>query len=151
MRRIVVSDASCLIILAKIDQLGLLQKNYDEVIVTPEVANEFGENLPGFISIRPSTNIPLQTLLEETLDLGESSAIALANETGDCRVILDDLKARKVAIAMGLNVTGTLGVIASAKQRGIIPAAKPVFDKILETDFRISEKLVQQILERLGE
>ena len=45
------------------------------------------------------------------LDKGESSAIALAFETPDCTIILDDYKARKIADQLGLHITGTIGVI----------------------------------------
>lgn len=151
MQRIVVSDASCLIVLTKINQVELLQKSYSDVIVTPEVAGEFGQGLPEWISIQPTNDHSLKLFLEESIDGGESSAIALAHEIGDCAIILDDLKARKVAASMGLDVTGTLGIIAGAKQRGIIDAVKPIFDQILQTDFRVSEKLIHKILERMGE
>ena len=69
----------------------------------------------------------------------------------DCILVLDDLRARKVAKAMGIPFTGTLGIIASAKQRGIIPLARPLFEQISNTDFRISEKFMEAILAELGE
>ena len=151
MKKLVISDASCLIVLAKINHLDLLKNNYGEIIVTPEIANEFGKGLPDWILIRATSKTSLKSLLEESIDLGESSAIALAYEIGDCTIILDDLKARKIAASMNLDITGTLGVIAKAKQNGVIPAVKPVFDLILKTDFRVSEKLIQRILKQLGE
>lgn len=77
-------------------------------------------------------------LLEESIDQGEASSIALALEIPECYLILDDLRARKVAISLGLSFTGTLGFIASVRQRGIIPAARPLFEQIMATDFRIS-------------
>ena len=75
------------------------------------------------------------------IDKGESSAIALALETPDCTVILDDYKARKVAERLGINVTGTIGVIIKAKLRGIIPSIKPLIEKIKQTDFRLSPEI----------
>ena len=75
------------------------------------------------------------------IDKGESSAIALALETADCTVILDDYKARKVAELLGINVTGTIGVIIKAKLRGIIPSIKPLIEKIKQTDFRLSPEI----------
>jgi predicted nucleic acid-binding protein len=38
----VISNTSCLIALSNIAMLGILQKRYDRIIITPEVANEFG-------------------------------------------------------------------------------------------------------------
>jgi predicted nucleic acid-binding protein len=78
--------------------------------------------------------------------LGEASAIALAKETEDALLLLDDLKARKLAGKLNLKITGTLGVINKAKQRGIISKVKPLIDKLLNTDFRISENIIAEIL-----
>ena len=77
MAGIVISDTSCLIILDKIGQISLLHVCYDSVLVTPEVAHEYGQPLPDWISIQSPKNTSLIQLLEETIDPGESSAIAL--------------------------------------------------------------------------
>ncbi|MBK6997550.1 MAG: DUF3368 domain-containing protein [Saprospiraceae bacterium] len=151
METVIVSDTSCLIVLSKIGHLDLLKSLYGSVVITPTVALEFVDSLPEWIDIRSPKNISLQTLLEETIDPGESSSIALASELKDCYLILDDLRARKIATGMGLHFTGTLGVIASSKRRGIIPSARILFDKIRQTDFWVSEKFLDQILLELGE
>ena len=75
------------------------------------------------------------------IDKGESSAIALALETPDSTVILDDYKARKIAERLGIPFTGTIGVIIKAKLRGIIPSIKPLLEKIKQTDFRLSSEI----------
>ena len=85
------------------------------------------------------------------IDKGEASAIALALETADNIVILDDWKARKLAERLGLTVTGTLGVIIRAKNNGLIPSIKPYLEKIRETNFRISEELEQNALKEANE
>jgi len=64
------------------------------------------------------------------IDKGESSAIALALETPESTVILDDYRARKIAEQLGVNYTGTIGVIIRAKIIGVIPAIKPILSKI---------------------
>jgi predicted nucleic acid-binding protein len=46
MKSVIISDTSCLIILDKIDQLALLHDLYDEVLITPLIADEFGKALP---------------------------------------------------------------------------------------------------------
>ncbi|KAA6301615.1 MAG: hypothetical protein EZS26_002221 [Candidatus Ordinivivax streblomastigis] len=85
-------------------------------------------------------------LLEATLDRGESSAIALSIELGNTLLIIDDLKGRKEAKRLGLKITGTLGLLFSAKQKGLIPALKPYLDKLQAVDFRISPIIVQELL-----
>lgn len=151
MEKVVISDASCLIILSKIGHLDLLQKVYGEVIVPQAVADEFGLELPDWILVHNPTQSSFVLILEKSLDRGESNAIALALEIGDCYLILDDQKARKMATSLKIDFTGTLGVIISAKARGILPAIRPIFEKILETDFRVSPKMVGQILAEFGE
>lgn len=72
-------------------------------------------------------------------------------ETPDCLLILDDLRARKVATSLGLAFTGTLGVVAAAKRQGIIAAARPVFEQLRATDFRLSDSFLGVVLHELGE
>ena len=85
------------------------------------------------------------------LDKGESSAIALALETPDCTIILDDYKARKIADQLGLHITGTIGVIVKAKLNGLIPSIKPLLSKIRTTDFRLTIELELLALKEAGE
>jgi predicted nucleic acid-binding protein len=82
---------------------------------------------------------------------GEASAIALALELDDCTIILDDHKARRLADRLGLNVTGTLGVIIKAKRMGVIGSIRPLLDAIRNTDFRLSEGLEAEALREAGE
>lgn len=46
---VVIADASCLISLSRIHALDLLFRLFNELIVTPEVASEFGDSLPDWI------------------------------------------------------------------------------------------------------
>ncbi|MBI1287825.1 MAG: DUF3368 domain-containing protein [Flavobacteriales bacterium] len=151
MPKVVITDTSSLILLHKIEQLRILNDVYGIVYTTIEVANEFGEPLPDWIHIEAAKDRKYQQFLETQLDLGEASAIALAQEMNDSLLILDDLKARKLAKQLGLHFTGTLGVIHKAKQMGKIPLVKPIIEKLLKTDFRISEQVVKEILKRNGE
>ncbi len=146
MRSVVISDASTLIILSKIDELHLLEKVYGELITTPEIAAEFGEVLPLWIKIQSADDNKYQRFLATQIDIGEASAIALAAEYENVTLLLDDLKARKLAVKLGLKVTGALGVINEAKKRSLILKVKPLIEKILLTDFRISRNVVEEIL-----
>jgi predicted nucleic acid-binding protein len=151
MPKTIICDTSCFIVLTNIGNLDLLQKVYGQIVTTPEVASEYGESLPDWIIIEQAVNIQMQQLLELQLDKGESSAIALALETLECTIILDDLKARKIAERLGLDITGTVGIIIKAKLKGIIPSIKPMIDKIKATDFRVSEDIEKQAMIVAGE
>ena len=54
MRKVVISDTSCLIILDKIGELDLLHKLYGKVFTTPQIAEEFGDELPFWVEIKDS-------------------------------------------------------------------------------------------------
>jgi predicted nucleic acid-binding protein len=151
MPKVIISDTSCLIILTKIGEIDLLRQLYKTVTITQDISLEYGENLPDWFEVQQVKDHYRQQLLEMQIDKGEASAIALALETSDNIVILDDWKARKVAERLGLSVTGTLGVIIKAKNTGIIPSIKPYLDKIRETNFRISEELEQIALKEANE
>lgn len=151
MPKTIISDTSCFIILAKVDELELLQKVYGDIITTPDIAAEFGEGLPVWVEIVAVTDKAKQQLLEMQIDKGESSAIALAIEIPNSTLILDDYKARKIAEQLGINFTGTIGVIIKAKLKGIISSIKPILKKIKETDFRLSIEIELQALKESGE
>jgi predicted nucleic acid-binding protein len=151
MPKIIISDTSCLIILNKIGELDLLRQLYNTVTITHDILLEYGEQLPDWIEVQQAKDQYRQQLLEMQIDKGEASAIALALETADNIVILDDWKARRLAERLGLSVTGTLGVIIRAKNTGLIPSIKPYLEKIRETNFRISEELEQIALKEANE
>ena len=146
MPKVVIFDTSTLIIFRKINNFDLLAKVYGELITTPEIAQEFGENLPKWIIIQAVKDKKYQEFLETQVDLGEASAIALAKELDDVLLLLDDLKARKLASRLNLKYTGALGIITKAKQLLIIEAVKPLINKLIATNFRISKKIIDEIL-----
>lgn len=144
--RIIIADTSCFIILKNTDELDILHKLYGTILTTIDIAIEYGETLPDWVEILAVKDKQKQHLLEMQIDKGESSAIALAIETPNCTVILDDFKARKIADYLELNYTGTIGIIIKAKLNGIIPSIKPIIEKIKQTNFRISKELEVQAL-----
>ena len=97
MPKTIISDTSCFILLSKIGELDLLQKLYGEIFTTSVIAEEFGEELPNWVKIQDSTDKFRLQILEIQIDKGESSAIALALEIPESTLILDDIKARKIA------------------------------------------------------
>lgn len=121
MHNTIISDTSCFIVLNNIGELELLYKTYGRVTTTIEVAEEYNEPLPDWVVIESPIDKDRQQILELQLDKGEASAIALALEMKNSTIILDDYKARQVAVKLGLDVTGTLGVIIKAKKEGVIP------------------------------
>ena len=149
--KVIIADTTCFIILTNIGELDLLQKVYGQIITTIDIATEYGEALPQWVETKIVSDKYRQQLLEMQIDKGEASAIALALETPECTVILDDYKARKIAERLGVNITGTIGVIIRAKLEGIIPFIKPLLEKIKQTDFRLSKDIELEALKEAQE
>ena len=145
MRKIIV-DTSCLIILSKINELYLLKLLYGEVLITDTIAKEFDEPLPNWIIICPIKFNEKEFLFEKRIDKGEASAIILALEKTNSTIIIDDFKGRASAKELGIKVTGTMGIIISAKNKKLIPSIKPILEKIKETNFYISKELENEAL-----
>jgi len=146
MLKVVISDTSTLILLQKIDELLILKKVYGELVTTQEIAGEYGDDLPDWIKVKSLSDKKYFEFLATQVDLGEASAIALASEYDDSLLLLDDLKARKLAAKLNFKFTGVLGVLHKAKQMSHIDKIKPLIDKLLASDFRISENIIREIL-----
>jgi predicted nucleic acid-binding protein len=138
-------------VLTNISQLDLLQKVYGKITTTIEILTEYGEPLPDWVEIERVKDNYRQQLLEMQVDAGEASAIALALETPDSTIIIDDYRARRIAEKLKLNYTGTIGVIVRAKLKGIIPSIKPILAKIKQTDFRLASDVELQALKEANE
>ena len=144
--KLIISDTSYFIVLSNIGQLELLRLLYKKILTTTEIAHEFGESLPDWVEVVSVSDKSKQKLLEMQVNKGEASAIALALESDDSILIIDNFKARKLAHSLKLSHTGTIGVIIAAKQKGIISSIKPILEKIKETNFYASADLELQAL-----
>lgn len=158
---IVVSNTSPIIGLAAVGQLDLLGALYGQIIVPQAVRNEVaaGGDRPGvnalarsWIEIRSVRNWLSVTTLQLELGAGESEAIVLAAETGADLVLLDEHKGRTIATRLGLKVVGSLGILVSAKHRGLLPAVRPVMEDLIhESGFRVSLDVFERALRLAGE
>ena len=66
-------------------------------------------------------------------------------------VIIDDANAKKHAKYLELPVTGTLGVLIKAKQKGYIDELKPILHQMIEHGIYLSNSLVELCLKQVGE
>ena len=85
------------------------------------------------------------------LHKGELEVIIDGKELGADIVIIDEISARNFAEALMLKPLGILGILKLAKAKGIIQEIKPLIDILVSKKFRISNKLVHQILKEVGE
>ena len=142
----IISNTSCLIVLDNIGMLDVLKELYGKVFITEEVSKEFGKTVPDWIEVRKVSDNKYLKLMKNFVDLGEASTIALAFETDDIVIILDDLKARKLAQKLNLKITGTIGVLVKARKRNIITSTQEVLNRLRNEGFRISDEIEKEFL-----
>jgi hypothetical protein len=86
-----------------------------------------------------------------TLDRGEAEVLALAKECGADLVLVDEEKARKIAVIAGFEVMGLLGLLLLAKNIGLVEKIGPIIEELRRKSFRISGRIVSATLVRAGE
>lgn len=153
MRKVVVNTTP-LIALAEIGELHLLKDLYGIIEIPNAVFKEI-ESEPAYTEVREATDWikvvdvdkPEQKkLLSSRLHTGEVEVILYAKDTNADLVILDDKLARKTAKYMDLTITGTLGVIVKAKEKGYVNAVKPIMDKLIRNGLYISPEIQKMVL-----
>jgi len=161
MPEITIVNTSPLFYLHQLGLLELLNKLYGHITVPEAVKKELkegqaqGEDVPQlenypWVEIK-SVSMPRYLQLIADLGPGESEVLALATNHPSAIVILDDKLARRIAEMQGFRLTGTAGVLLRAKQNGLVPALKPVIEKLLDLDFRLKPDFVKATLELAGE
>lgn len=143
-----------------IGHLELLRDLYEEVLIPKAVYEEFLAKertkrqkvlqKAGWIKSTPLSN-PRQALIYVGLDRGESEVLALADELSARLIIMDERRGRRYAKRLGLPLTGTLGVLLAAKDKGLIMAIAPLIDALLEKGLYLTSEIVSKALDLAGE
>ena len=148
MQKKVFVDTSTLIILSKINQLELLRLLYGNVYITIEVRLEFRLPIPDWIIEEYANH---DSDFNFGIGKGETSILNLAIRNNNSFLIIDELKARKVASNLNLKFTGAIGILVIAKRHGYIHEIKPILETMMKTNFRISKELYVQVLKNSNE
>lgn len=162
MAGIVLTDASPLIVLSRIDGLHWMKALFGPVHVPLAVRKEVltGKGKAGepviraaierkaLVVLRRDWKLPLFPFLGE----GEAACIrAAVNLRQPSLLLMDDKAGRTTAIECGFKVAGTAAVIAMAKRKNLIPSASAIFERLLQMDFRLSAEVIRAALEAAGE
>lgn len=159
----VIADPGPLISLSRIDALGLLRGLFGQVLVTDEVRAEAlpAADYPGKAAIARAVAEgwlacpgPFETSWQQTnpgLGAGECSAIAAALRMPGCLLIIDDRAGRAEARSHRIDVIGTAAVVGLAKLQGLIPAARPVLERLRPAGYFIHPRVIEVVLLDIGE
>jgi len=151
----VVADTSPICYLTLIGCLDVLPALFGRVEIPAAVASELGSadapppvsqlmaRTPDWLSVHTVASSADANL--SRLHPGEREAILLAERLGADLVVLDEKAARRVAAARGLRVTGTLGILKEAAERGLVDLPAAV-ERLRRTNFRASPRLLQLLL-----
>ena len=163
---VVISDSSPLVHLSAIGRFVFLEKLYPTLLIPPAVLNEVvvaGRGRSGAQEVENAIKagtIQLQSPKEKTvsrlelrdLDLGETEALALAVEIKADLVLIDELRGRAVARALGLVAIGTLGIILEAKRKNLIDAVRPELESVRShSQLQLTSELEKLVLQLAGE
>lgn len=156
-----ISDSTPLIALARIGELDLVRRTLGKVLIPDAVYAEIvearadaagahevaGADWIQRASADPAVVAPLLLLLGR----GEAEAIAVTQADPGSLLLTDDLKARKVAKSLGLEVQGCLGILLRAKRRRLIAEIRPLTARLRSEGWRLSERELEEFLRRSGE
>ena len=153
-----VSNASPLIALARAKLISLLPELTVEMVIPAAVADEIRAGPQGdparewleqqswarILEITP----PLSELGQLTLGRGEAEVIEWARRSGEHTALLDYRSARRAAVALGIPVCGTLGLLARAASLGLVGSFAAATDALAEAGFYFDSRLINEISRR---
>ena len=154
---IVVADSSPLNYLVQIGLDHLLRKLYGRVLVPESVLAELRDRrTPAVVfSWAGQSHDEIEvcrvtSTLQKTTELGsgERDAIQLALERRADMLLIDDRRGRLEARRRGLETTGTLGILMTAGERGLIDAESVILELTGRTNFRIDMKMRDDLIAR---
>ncbi len=156
-----VVNASPLISLAKISQIGLIVELCNEAIIPSGVVQEINsgsDDDPAKIWLRNKGNSLIRQVdtvhplvVAWDLGLGESQVLSWIYQNPGYEAILDDRAAKNAAAALRIPVRGTLGVILLAKREGRVESARVLFEQLVGVGFRVSPEVLAAALQLVGE
>lgn len=157
----IVADTGPIIAFARIRRLNLLRQVIEELVIPNAVYDDLvvkGKGRPGaaevergeWIHRKAVTDQAAVAQLPRVLHPGEREAIVLAQELG-AQLLIDEKRGRKIAAERGLEVFGSLRVLAEAKRMGLIELAKPLVEAMLAAEYWIDEELISPFLQEVGE
>lgn len=157
---IVVADSGPIHYLILIRDVDVLLPLFDRVFIpeavrselsearTPSLVREWISKPPNWTEIRAVSHS--SELRLAGLGPGEREAILLARQLSADYLLIDDAQGRSAANEEKIRIIGTIGILRSAAQAGLIDF-RSSFGKLMTTNFRISSTFRNRILKEMDE
>jgi len=153
--RKVISNTTPILSLLKINKLEILKELYGQVTIPNAVYQEVeeGKHKEFYKDLKKIDWLIIKDIKDQNsreyfvdLDDGEAEVLILAKELNADLVILDEILGRRYAKVLEFNLTGTLGVLLKAKEKGIIKSLKELLTELTEKGTWLNPKLIKEVL-----
>lgn len=155
---IVVADSEPLHYPILLEHTELLRRFYGPVLVPEPVASELSVGgapaivrewimaPPPWVEVCPVPSHAV-SMITDDLDLGERSAIALAETMHADLLLIGEAAGRAEAKRRHLRVTGTLGVLRAGAEQGLVNVPE-LLERLKATSFYLDETLLNAVFDR---
>lgn len=156
----IISNTTPILSLLKIGKLHLLKELYGNIIVPMAVFQEIerGKEKPYYQNLTLLDWIDIQGIKNHDarayfidLDEGEAEVLILAKEQNAELVIMDEILGRRYAQQLEFNLTGTIGILLKAKEKGLIKSLKALLTELTEKGTWLSPKLISKAIKLANE
>lgn len=153
LRTLVTNTTPLIALTAATGNLDVLKLLFSRVIVPLEVAEEiraggtteFGVDVfehAHWLDIQKQV-VHLQPFLKNSLDRGEAAVIQTALTMGVSLVCIDEAAGRRIARLCGLDLTGTIGLLIKAKQRGHLVSIPEAIERLRSHGIWLGAQVIQ--------
>jgi predicted nucleic acid-binding protein len=158
--RLAIADTGPVNYLILIGHIDLLPALFEKVILPSSVHGELASRKapppvrqwiaapPAWLEVRTTLGLPEDASLIN-IDPGEKAAIQLATSLYADLLLMDDRRGVSAALRKGLRVTGTLGVLDRAAERGLVDFEQAI-QKLEGTNFRRPVAVLEALFKKHG-
>lgn len=108
--------------------------------------------LPAWVRISSAVQVSAEVRACPDLDSGETEALSLALEWHADAVLMDEAADRRAATVLKVTSVGVAGILIRARSRGLIPAVRPLLERLrVEAGFWLHPRLEAEVLRLAGE
>lgn len=160
---IVVSNASPLITLARIEAFSILERLFSGITISREVYAEVverGAGSPGAAETSDARWITTKDIIDRALfdswrsttrlGAGEIATILLAKEIAADLTLIDERKARLIAQKQRLKVIGSVGLLELGYRKKYINDLRGSYKVLLEQGIRVERRILDASLTSVG-